>query len=187
MRWVLLIASLTSAIGACTGMQPMQPREDAVLSGSETAKRAGDAAREAAKQNETGLIVASSSPPPPPEEPIEVKEPALPQPIKIEVASTGITLDGVVVSAEELPTRLGAKLNELPDAVVVIAHPDGAVDAERLAEIEVIAKDAGAKEVRIEGRTAEPTTQPTETPTPDSKPATPDAKAQPSETPTPAK
>ena len=169
---VLVLAS------ACSAGTTHQVRQDAVVSGSQTAKAAGDAAREADAQDQTGLIYATSSAGPPaeetaalpgkPDEPVEVVELVLPE-------ADVILLDGKPITEAELITWVRERRAAHPDLRITLDVAEGVPPA-RVGALTAKLQEAGTRDVEHNSKVETPTTAPTQPPP--SEPATPTAPAQ---------
>lgn len=138
-----VLALLISAGGCSTGA-PQQTRDDAVLSGEETAKAAAEAARKAEKDDNTGVLIESSEPaePEPDEQPAEPARSVL----RIELRAGTATMSGEPIPEGSLGDVVRDAVRANPDVLVVFER-DSTTGPEATERYMQQARDAGAKQV----------------------------------------
>lgn len=147
-------------VSACSAGPTRQVRQDAVMSGAQTAETAADAAREAEAKDATGLIYATSSAGPPPEPTAALPgEPAAPVAIVLPDA-TVILLHGEPITEAELIAWVRERRAMHPELPITIEVAQGVPPA-RVEALTAKLKDAGATDVRRQPQAENPTTPPT--------------------------
>lgn len=153
-----LIALLVAAafVVACSSPRPTPKRTDAVLSGQETAEKAGEAAKTAEKNDNTGIIIASSAAEDPTSQPSSAA-PADPRPPSVTVTMVNgtATMSGEPIADFAAVAKEAAEADPAT-ALIIIAPPE--TPYAKVVELMDQAKAAGL--TRMELRQPEPEPEP---------------------------
>lgn len=133
----------------CSSPRPTASREDAVLTGEETAKKAGEAAREAQKNGQTGLIAASSSKPDAGASPTSPEKSvnSTSSVLRIHMKKGIPTMNGEPIPEQRIDDILkGAVQNDAGVIVIVVRDADTGPEATN--QVLDAARNAGVKHVQ---------------------------------------
>jgi biopolymer transport protein ExbD len=155
MRTVSLLI-LTMFVVSCSAPRPAPKREDAVMSGQETAEKAGASARKAEKEDRTGIIVASSDDDAEPTTQPTEPPPAEPTELSIEFVKGTATMNGEPIADVAKVLADAAKRGD----VALMISADDETPYARVVELMDQANTAGIDRVAL--RATEPEADSTE-------------------------